>query len=233
MDLLIVEDEPSIADHIAWCTRSILGKQIKNLRLVHELEDASEILYNKSIDLLLLDLNLNGENGYDLLKLAVSGSFHTIIISAHIEQAINAFEFGVLDFVPKPFARKRLKEALDRYLNQSRRRELNTKYLSVRKRNENILLPIDEVIFFKAAGDYVEAHLNNSRMEILDKSMDRLAQILPHNFFRIHRSYIIETAQIESYMHIGGGAYRVTTKTGMSLPLSRQKYKELHLLLKK
>ncbi len=66
------------------------------------------------IDVLFLDLNLNGKDGFDLLKTSVSGAFHVIIISAHTEQALKAFEYGVLDFVGKPFNKERLARALDR-----------------------------------------------------------------------------------------------------------------------
>ena len=46
---------------------------------------------------MLLDLNINGRNGFDMLKSAVAGAFQTIIISAYSEQAITAFEAGAAD----------------------------------------------------------------------------------------------------------------------------------------
>ena len=50
---------------------------------------------------MLLDLNLHARDGFEILKQIVSKSFHTIIISANIDRAIEAFEYGVLDFIPK------------------------------------------------------------------------------------------------------------------------------------
>ena len=67
------------------------------------MESAFAYLKDHQIDLLLLDLNLDGGNGFDILKYTVSQSFHTIIISAYTDQAITAFQYGVLDFIPKPF----------------------------------------------------------------------------------------------------------------------------------
>ena len=78
------------------------------------LPEALCFIENNSLDLVLLDLNLNGDNGFDLLTTAVSESFHTIVISAYKDQAITAFEYGILDFVPKPFNRDRLEQAFDR-----------------------------------------------------------------------------------------------------------------------
>ena len=60
--------------------------------------------------MLLLDLNLGDSDGMTLLESKVAGSFHTIIVSATTDQALRAFEHGVLDFVPKPFAEERLNQ---------------------------------------------------------------------------------------------------------------------------
>lgn len=231
MHILIVEDERPIAKYIERLCRQLLGTKIRRIDLQHSLEDAASFLFRQPIDLCLLDLNLNGEDGYELLKLAVSGSFHTIIISANTDKAVEAFRFGVLDFIPKPFDEARLSQALQRYFDRQSPPSEAARYLTVRKENQNILLPVREIVFFKAAGIYVEAYLKNGRREILDKTMDRLGQILPANFLRIHRSYFVDLEAIGAYRHTGGGTYQVTLKDGRQLPLSRQKYKELHELL--
>ena len=235
MKILIVEDERPIANYIKRSCKKILGNKIESIIIVHHLDQASEYLLKEKPDLCLLDLYLHGEDGYDLLKEAASGSFHTIIISANTDRALEAFEYGVLDFIGKPFTEERLKTAFDRYFSKKTKRENEsnkTKYLSLRKGNKNIIISIDNVIYFKAAGIYVEANLQNGQLEILDKTMDRLEQILPSNFIRVHRSYIIEISQIKSYSHIGGGKYQATLKNDKTIPLSRQKYKEIKELLK-
>jgi len=231
MRILIVEDERPIAKYIERTCHTILGTKITSIQIQHNLESASIFLVEHLIDLCLLDLNLNGEDGYELLKLAVSGSFHTIIISANTDRAVEAFNYGVLDFIPKPFTEERLQAAFDRYFDLQEKREIKTKYLSVRRGNQIITLSIDDIIYFKASGIYVEAHLTNGKKEFLDKTMDRLGQILPSRFVRTHRSYSVDLNQIESYGHHGGGTYKLTLKSGETLPLSRHKYKELHDLL--
>ena len=78
----------------------------------------------------------------------------------------------------------------------------------------------------------MEAHLKNGDVEILSKTMDRLEQILPGRFMRIHRSYIVDISHIDSFGHVGGGTYQVTLKNGTTAPLSRQRYKELKDVIK-
>src|SRR5690606_35785413 len=114
MNVLIVEDESRIARRIERMTCDILGNALQSITHINTLHEALKFIENSSLDIVLLDLNLNGDNGFDLLTTAVSGSFHTIIVSAYKDQAITAFEYGVLDFVPKPFNRDRLEQAFNR-----------------------------------------------------------------------------------------------------------------------
>lgn len=123
MRILIVEDERPIAKYIERLCRQLLGTKVRSIDLQYSLEDAASFLFRQPVDLCLLDLNLNGENGYELLKLAVSGSFHTIIISANTDKAVEAFRFGVLDFIPKPFDEARLSQALQRYFDRQSPRQ--------------------------------------------------------------------------------------------------------------
>lgn len=227
MRILIVEDEPPIARDIRWQCKQILGEQINSIEIRQTLESAAEFLSQTKIDLLLLDLNLHGENGFHLLQEAVSGSFHTIIISAFVDQAIEAFKYGVLDFLPKPFDEDRLRTAFDRYFNLGQSHNVTTQFITVKTRNRQYVLSVDDVQYFKAANLYVEIVLISGKTEILDKTMDRLEQILPIHFFRIHRSYIVDLRQIESFTPIIDGSSKLTLKSGEVLPLSRKRHKAL------
>ena len=114
---LIVEDEPPIASSIKQSLDTILKGNDPEFYITHTLREAMTLAENKNFDLCFLDLNLSGESGFDLLNKFTS-SFYTIIISAYSEKAIEAYEYGVIDFVPKPFHLERLKKLLDVILNE-------------------------------------------------------------------------------------------------------------------
>ena len=222
MRILIVEDEPPIAEDIERAVRSLLGPRIQAVEVCWTLEKALLRLEGEGIDLCLLDLNLSGESGFSLLRQAAARPFPTIIVSAHTEQALRAFEYGVLDFVPKPFTRERLNKALDRCFDRRPPEPgAEARVLVARQGRENILVPAAEVLFFKAARYLVEAHLEDGRQILLDKPLDRLEQILPSRFVRVHRSFLVDRERIASYAHRGGGRYRLRLKSGHELPLSR------------
>ncbi|MEO1370054.1 MAG: response regulator, partial [Acidobacteriota bacterium] len=101
---MIVEDEALVARRLRRLLVDILGADRVEILWSPDLPDARRRLADGTrIDALFLDLNLNGRDGFDLLSEAVAGRFETIVVSAHAERAIEAFEYGVLDFIAKPF----------------------------------------------------------------------------------------------------------------------------------
>lgn len=223
MRILIVEDERPTAEDIKFLIQQILNKEIDTIHIENTLNSAMMYLKEKPIDLLLLDLNLNSKDGFDLLKQAVSKSFHTIVISANTNRAIEAFEFGVLDFIPKPYSIERMKAAFQRLKDSHATDGHAIKYLSIKKGFEIKVIPIEEVRYFKSANIYVELHLKDDHVVIYDKSIKRLATLLPSSYCRIHKSYIVDRDKIASIQSLGGGKYRVTLKSGECLPVSRRK----------
>ncbi len=226
MKILIVEDEAVTARRLERMLREALGSKIHSLMLKESLIESEEFLFDHPIDLLMLDLNLNGENGFELLKTAAAGAFKTIVVSGNPERAIEAFDFGVIDFIPKPFDTERLQKALDRLESHSRSTQ-SAKYLSIRKFGKMELIPIDQVLFFQGSGDYVEVHLKNGRVELHTKTLEALENLLPEPFERIHKSYIADLREMLQIRLYGGGKYELELKNGKRLPISRMKYKEL------
>jgi len=114
MKILIVEDEFLIASRIERLCNEILGFVLSKITCISDLADAKAYLKTNKVDLVILELNLNGEDGLQILQQFTAESFHIIIVSAQKEKAIDAFDYGVVDFVSKPFEKEKLKLALDR-----------------------------------------------------------------------------------------------------------------------
>lgn len=226
MNLLIVEDEARIAKRIERMTRDILGDALQSLKHLPTLQEAQSFMQSHTPDLLLLDLNLNGANGFDLLKDAVAQSFHTIVISAYKDQAITAFEYGVLDFVAKPFNQERLEQAFQRVTSKDTGSN-ETKYLAVKKRQQVQLIPIDELMYIKGAGTYSELYLSNGIKELHDKSLEKLEQLLSPAFERVHKSYLVKMTEVKGISVQTGSKYWAELKSGERIPIGRTKYKAL------
>ena len=227
MKVLIVEDEARIAKRVERITREILGNSLQTLTHINTLQQALDYIENNTLDFVLLDLNLNGEDGFGLLTTAVSKSFHTIIISAYKDQAITAFEYGVLDFVPKPFNRDRLAQAFNRSIVKDKAESNAAKFLAVKKRSKIQLIPIDELLYAKGAGAYSELFLKDGGKALHDKSLEKLEHLLPSPFERIHKSYIVKMTEIKEVIVESGSKYKAELKTGAVIPIGRTKYKDI------
>jgi len=227
MNILIVEDEARIARRLERMTRDYFGPQLAGLTSCEFLPTALHALGTAAPDLLLLDLNLNGQDGFDLLKSVAAGAFHTIIISAYTDRAITAFAHGVLDFVPKPFTQERLAQAFARLTPTARKPETGLQFLAVKKQGSLVLIDINDLRYIKGAGIYAELHLQNGKKELHDKSLEKLAQLLPNSFERIHKSYIVPIGQAEKIIVQEGSSYHLLLKNGELLPIGRSRYKEL------
>jgi two-component system, LytTR family, response regulator LytT len=226
MKVAIVEDEPAIARRIERLTRDILDDRVQSVVSFRTLEDAEEALAVSPIDVLLLDLNVSGQDGFQLLRRAVSQSFHTIVISANTDRAMEAFHLGVIDYLGKPFTRDRLSRALDRVTGAAPCTP-SPRVLAIRKREGIVLVQTADVLFAKAAGPYTELHLRNGAAELHTKSLEAMMTVLPDAFQRVHRSYIVRLSEIDRLIAREGTRYEIHLRSGQRIPVGRTRHRQL------
>ncbi len=226
MNILIIEDEARIAKRIHRMVSDIFAHQASSIQVCDSLEEGQQIIQQQKIDLLFLDLNLNGKDGFDILESVVAEPFHTIIISAYKEKAIRAFEYGVLDFVPKPFDEARLTKACQR-IQATQTVSTHTKFLAVKKRGMRQLISVDDICYIKGAGIYSELHLKNGKKELHNKSLESLQQLLPHSFERIHKSYLVCMQEAKEIAVEPGSKYSLILQNEERLPIGRTRYKTI------
>jgi DNA-binding LytR/AlgR family response regulator len=221
MRLLIVEDEEMVARRLERLLGEILAGRTFHLQRVSSVTEARGVLEEGRIDVLFLDLNLNGRNGFQILADAASRSFQTVVVSAHEEQAIRAFEYGVTDFVPKPFTEARLRLALDRVAERAPVQREALRYLAVRRAGEVRPIRLEEVAYLQGAGDYAEIHCRDGSTHLHDKSLTELERLLPATFLRVHRSYVVHLAYVRGLRSEPGTRYALRLSTEEEIPVSR------------
>lgn len=228
MRVVIVEDEPLVQQRIARFTHNILGEQLQHVAQFLTLAEAEDYLAENEVDLLLLDLNLQGQNGFSLLKNQLAKAFHTIVISAYAEKAIEAFDYGVLDFIAKPVEEPRLAKALARLTDNTLRSHYGCRYLSVKKLSHIELVEVADIAWLKADGHYTQLHLASSdELFLHSKSIEKIHMLLPEQFERIHRSYIVNINQVKRLLVESGGRYFAQLQDNTSLPIGRTKFQSL------
>ncbi|XLZ72480.1 LytTR family DNA-binding domain-containing protein [Massilia sp. SR12] len=222
MRVLIVEDEPLIAQRLAREVRAFFGEHLQGLVMGDDIDEVLATLRAGEVDLLLLDLNLHGDDGFRLLQLVGEGTFRTIVVSAHAERAVRAFDFGVLDFVAKPFSQARLLQAFQRFAENAG--AARARSLLVRRMGGIELLPIDKISHIRADGHYSQVQMGDGGCHLHDSSLDRLLEVLPPHFLRVHRSYAVNMQHFVRLHIEAGGKYSIDTLFATGIPVSRTLY---------
>jgi DNA-binding LytR/AlgR family response regulator len=220
MRIAIVEDEAPIARRLERAVRAILGEDIEEVALLSTLAAALEHVRSRPVDLVFLDLNLEGRDGFQLLTEAVASRFRTVVVSAYEEQAIRAFEVGVTDFVPKPWNEARLRLAVERAVGRAAPSPARASKLAVHTGGGIELIPLEHVVAIGGADDYSELHLADGSKRLHQKTLAALEELLPAPFLRVHRSWIVHLAWVRSWAPTPGG--RATLVAGeMVVPVGR------------
>lgn len=212
MRALIVDDEP-----LARRGVSLRLQKFPDIKIVGECGDglsAMKKILELSPDVVFLDVQMPGMNGFEVLRSLPEGSLPGVIfLTAYEEHALHAFEVNALDYLLKPVDDGRFAAAIDRArrlmdsASKTRMAErilamlgqTPEKYASrfvVRMGSRIQIVLVEDVDWIGAAGDYTELHVRG-RTHLLRETMNSLQQKLdPAKFLRIHRSRIVRTDRI-------------------------------------
>ncbi|MEM1117498.1 MAG: LytTR family DNA-binding domain-containing protein [Bacteroidota bacterium] len=229
MRVLIVEDERVIGERLERLLHEAAGGDPLQIERHETLDTARARLDGGDVDALFLDLNVNGQDGFDLLAQTTAEAFHTVVVSAHTDRAMEAFEVGVLDFVGKPFNAARLRTTLDRL--RGARADHPAATLAVRSAGRIEWVPIPEVAYVRAAGSYSELVLRDGTTRPHSKTLDRLLGVLPATFERVHRSYLVRLDEVRQLRVRKGSRYSAVLASGEEVPVGRTRVEAIRARL--
>ena len=201
LSCLIIEDEPLAAE----ITQSYI-EQVSFLKLEHICSDAIsafEILQNKHIDVIFLDIHLPKLKGTDFLK-SLRNHPKVIITSAYKQYALEGFELEITDYLLKPFSFPRFLKAVNRLqplvesapLVAGASAERAHRFFNVNKKKFKIYL--DEIIFVESLKDYVKIFTKDKSI-VTKYQLGEMEEFLnDKNFLRIHRSFLVAKNKIDA-----------------------------------
>lgn len=200
MKCLIVDD-----NKVARMAMKQLVGQMPQLELVAECSDALEAyehLNNVWIDLLLLDIEMPEMTGLELIKKLGNRKPLIIFTTSKKEYAAEAFELSVVDYLVKPVAPARFRQAVDKAVEafESNRQEVKVEeqaFVFVKDNGVLKRISIDEILFLEAMGDYVKVH-TNAKFHVVHATLKSIEEKLPASkFVRVHRSFIVALNKID------------------------------------
>jgi len=239
---IIVEDEAPARDLI----KAFL-KSHENIELVDECADGfsgvKSINDNKP-DLVFLDIQMPKLTGFEMIEL-LDDIPEIIFTTAYDQYAIKAFELSAVDYLMKPFSKKRFDEAIEkvkaRMLLKSETPE-KIKKLTEKAKEESTreierlfvktgskidVVNVDDIIRIEAFDDYVEIYTAEKKY-LKKETMNYLEKVLPSGMFsRIHRSAIVNLNFIKKIERYGKESYLVILTDGSRVNVSKSRIKEL------
>ena len=216
---VIVDDEPLARQGL----RLRLERE-RDIEIVGEASDgptAIDVIRRTGPDLVFLDVQMPGMNGFDVLGEMASLPLPVIVfVTAHDEFAIRAFEVEATDYLLKPFTQERFDEALRR-ARRSLAGSEPLERIAVRSRDAWVILRADEIEWLEAAANYVEVHARGKEYLIRSTISNLEARLDSRRFFRIHRSTIVNADRITEIRSDAHGDYDVTIAGGKALRMTR------------
>ncbi|KAF1681508.1 MULTISPECIES: LytR/AlgR family response regulator transcription factor [Bacillus] len=236
--VLIVDDEVLARDELAYLLKRT-NEEIE-LTEAENIESAFDQMMDQKPDLLFLDIDLSGENGFDIAKRLKKMKHPPAVVfaTAYDQYALKAFEVDALDYLTKPFDEERIQQTLKKY-KKGNRDNVEADQGSHTGQHK-LALSVGESIVIVDTKDIIyagteERHVNVKTFDTSYTVSDTLVMIekkLPDaDFIRVHRSFVVNTEYIKEIQPWFNSTYNLIMKDGSKIPVSRTYAKELKKLL--
>ena len=198
-----------------------------------------------SPDLVFLDVEMPGMNGFEMIRKLPAVNFEIIFTTSHEQYAIRAIRFSALDYLVKPLDPTALQDAISRMRDKmqeklpAEEKKLELLGIPAEKKFNNLAVPTMEGLLFIGIQDiircesddkYTKIFLADKKMILASRTLGDFEDLLsPHGFFRIHKSYLINLSHLKKYLRGEGG--QVIMADGSTLDVSRRKKEELMVLV--
>ena len=249
MRVLIVDDEPLARRRI----KRMLATDA-HVEIVGDCatgREAVAVIRDREIDLVFLDIQMPEMDGFSLLESIAPERLPLVIfVTAYDQYALRAFEFYALDYLLKPFDRRRFEKAMQRarelilkekgdqlkertiaLLEEIKARSHHLGRLVIKAGGRVFFIKTEEIDWIEAEGKYVRLHVGRESHLLREAIGSLESQLDPERFLRIHRSTIVNIDRIRELQPWFHNEYRVILRDGTELMLSRSCRKKLGEML--
>ncbi len=220
LHIAICDDEQYMLDKIS--TMAVDFFHGKNMEItIAQFSNGEELLkYNRTIDILFLDIQMNGMDGMETARKLRSRKFKGFLIFITVlkEMVFQAFTVQAYDYLVKPIEEKHFEKTMERLLSSMQ--NASEASLLVQKGYESSIISFEDIVFCEIIDRKVYLHLASSEVVDFYERIENLETKLDDRFFRCHRSFLINLKYLKSYKN--GTAY---LEGGKEIPVSRLRSK--------
>jgi len=195
---VIIDDDKmsgTILEH--YCEKN---EDVQMLRHFSDPKEAMEFLQSELVDLLFLDVEMPGLNGFDLLD-KLDYQPYVIMTSGKSEYAFLGFEYQVVDFLKKPVHYSRFKAAVDKLISIRSQPSLpqTPEEIYIRQKEGLVKIPFANIYYVEVIDDYLKFNTSTGTYMVLGTLKYLEQKLDPAIFIKPHRSWIVNTKYVEDY----------------------------------
>ena len=228
LSYIVVDPNPIQRLHLAQ-----IFKKIKTLKFEAEFLNAVEaqnFLNYNSVDLIFLASELPVYSGFDFIT-KLYDPVEIVLLTENPQDALKAFELNIADCIAPPYKLERIEQSVLRIHEKIKnQRKINTQvddFIEIKHNLTVEKITTNSIKWIEAMGDYVKIITPKKKYLVLSTMKAFLEKLPEDQFFRIHKSYIINLKKVINY-----GASKVNLD-GKELPLSRSQKKQFRLSVSK
>jgi two-component system, LytTR family, response regulator len=204
LKIVIIDDEP---DAIA-VIRGLVEMFCNDVQVVGTATSAVEgiqAIEEHKPDVVLLDIDMPGGSGFNLLESFGQRPFKVIFITASGEFAIQALRAKADDYLLKPVNPLELKQALEKVRLDKGKQPLPAQKIALPEKNGYYYVNIADIIHIEGDGSYVTIYLKNGLKKTVSKNIKTFDdQLSPHGFIRCHQSHLVNMAEVSQLKRLDG-----------------------------
>ncbi len=187
---------------------------------------ALKLIRQTKPQVLFLDINMPGQNGFDLLS-ELENCPIVVFVTAYHQYAIQAFEVRAFDYLLKPVNSERFKATVASIQQKLLHDPPVLKRLFIKQGDAGFFLDLADVFLIRAYGHYIRIYYNNSTC-IIHRSLSAFtAQLDKNQFMRINRSEVVQLAKVITSCTISRSRYALSLPTGIKVEVSESRSQEL------
>lgn len=238
---VIIDDEPAMQE----VNRKYLESYFPEISLcgiANSVESGVRLIIEKDPELVLLDVELGTETGFQILEALKPYSFKVVFITGYDSYALRAIKFSAIEYILKPvditefklaiqkvvseFHQKDEHEMQNQYLLDSMRKEFNLKKLILKTADSLHIIDINNILFCQSDNSYTTFFIENEEKIVVSRSIKDYEELLgEHNFFRPHQSYLVNLNKVKKIDKSDGGF--IIMKNKKEIPVSVRQKKRL------
>jgi len=228
MNCIIVDDEIPAREELKYFINTFSNMEIKK-----ECDNglsALKYLEKNNVDILFLDISMEGIDGMDLARIIGKMNIKTkiIFITAYKEYAVDAFEIQAFDYLLKPYSKERIISTLERIENIGKDKKCKLDTVSVLKNEKILLIDANSIYYVEAKGHSMNVYTKNDIYIKKNRIIDVEKRLKNKNFYKCHRSFIVNLEKVKEVKPWFNGTYILVMKDlNKEIPVSRSKIREL------